>query len=84
MSCRAEQHRRVQRAEYALVECEDVLDVTVIAAGEDPVGKPTLDVLLRPTAGGVSPNVASVVGEFDLTVRWVQRQGMHWQALLIA
>ena len=84
MSCRAAQRRRIQKAESALAECNDVLDVTVITADEEVLEKPTLDVVLRPTAGGVSPTVASVGGEFSLTVRGVQRQGMHWQALFVA
>jgi hypothetical protein len=84
MSCRAEQHRRVQSAQFALVECDDVTDVTVVEAYEDPVDKPTLDVVLRLSAGGVSAGMADVVSEFRLTVRRVQRQGANWQALLVA
>ena len=84
MGCRAEQQRRIHSARHALLDCDAVTDATVIAADSDRVGKPTIDVVLAPTSGGLTPPVEEAAATHGLTARRVHRQGAHWQALLVA
>jgi hypothetical protein len=83
MGCRAEQHRRLQSARHALLDCDAVTDATVIAADE-PVGKPTIDVVLAPNSCGLASPIEATAATDGPMIRRVQRQGAHWQALMVA
>jgi len=62
---------------------EAVVAVDAIAPAASATGRHELDVLCRPRAGGLPPAVAGYCARHSLTIRSVQPQGDHWQALLV-
>jgi hypothetical protein len=62
---------------HTLVEAVDVL-----APGRTPTDRWELDVLFAPSADGLPPSVAEYCGRHELTVRTVQPQADHWQAVV--
>jgi hypothetical protein len=62
---------------HTLVETVDVLPPK-----ETPTGHWELDVLLVPSADGLPPSVGEYCGRHGLTVRTVQPQADHWQAVV--
>jgi hypothetical protein len=62
---------------------EYVVAVDVVLPGDTPTDRFELDVLLAPGAGGIVPGVAGYCARYSLTIRSVQPQGDHWQALFV-
>jgi len=62
---------------------EAVVAVDAIAPDATATARHELDVLCRPRAGGLPPAVAGYCARHSLTIRSVQPQGDHWQALLV-
>jgi len=60
-----------------------VVAVDHICPEESPTDRHELDVLCRPRAGGLPPEVAGYCARHSLTVRSVQPQGDHWAAVLV-
>jgi len=81
--CLARERADVEAFVDGLDAHEAVVAVDHIAPDETPTGRHELDVLCRPRAGGLPPAVAGYCARYSLTIRSVQPQADHWQALLV-
>ena len=81
--CLARERAAVEAFADGLGAHEAVVAVDAIPPNASATGRHELDVLCRPRAGGLPPAVAGYCARYSLTVRSVQPQGDHWQAILV-
>jgi len=84
MICAAEARTRARRCADTLATQEPVLAVDVLAPGTDPTGLWTIDLVLAGSANGLPHPVLDTLGSYQMTVRSVDPQGPHWQAIATA
>lgn len=81
--CLARERDRARACADTLESCEVVEAVDVLGPATGPVGRWTLDIVLRPRADGVPGHILDYLGSYQFSLRDVTPQGQHWQALAV-
>jgi len=81
MNCTVEQRNRARRVIQALGERSDVIGTDLISPAIDPSNSWTIEIALD--SDGLPPEIASLLGEAELTIRDVGPRQSWWHCVVV-
>ena len=81
MNCTVEQRNKARRVIQQLGERPDVIGTDLISPAIDPSGRWTIEIALD--ADGLSPEIVSLLGEAEMTIRGVGPRQSWWHCTAV-